>query len=111
MLRQRLSEAFTRRAAGAGLWWGAAALSMMLLRDPAKSFAADHNDPIHVQATYQSGELSGYVVNTGDPAADIADLFAWYSGPPGQAKSLIMALTWRLTNVQSSTVTPVGLSR
>lgn len=57
-----------------------------------ESHAADHNDPVGVQATYQSGTSSSYEVSTGDPAADIADIFAWYS--PDKARA-IFALTWR----------------
>src|SRR5690349_2921010 len=63
---------------------------------PATTEAADHNDPIGVQATYRSGDsLVGYEVATGDPTADIADLFAWYNGPKGNPTSVVLALTWR----------------
>ncbi len=63
---------------------------------PATTNAADHNDPIGVQATYRSGDsLGGYEVATGDPTADIADLFAWYNGPKGNPTSVVLALTWR----------------
>jgi hypothetical protein len=63
---------------------------------PATTQAADHNDPIGVQATYRRGESAGgYEVATGDPTADIADLFAWYNGPKGNPTSVVLALTWR----------------
>lgn len=52
--------------------------------------AADHNDPVGVQAGYQSGTSADYDVSTGDPSADIADVFAWYAG-----EKAIFALTWR----------------
>lgn len=59
--------------------------------------AADHNDPIGVQAAYRSGDsANGYEVATGDPSADIADLFAWYTGEKGHPKSVVLALTWRV---------------
>src|SRR5262249_55015112 len=59
------------------------------------TLAADHNDPIGVQAAYRSGDSGGYDVATGDPAADIADLFAWYTGPRQKPNSVVLALTWR----------------
>lgn len=59
------------------------------------SGAADHNDPIRVQAGYLSGNNASYTVATGDPSADIADIFAWYTGEQGNAKSIVLAMTWR----------------
>ncbi len=44
--------------------------------------AADHNDPGRVQAS---------AADVGDPAADIADMFAWYTD-----QSIVLALTWRI---------------
>lgn len=69
---------------------------VLIAQEPATTIAADHNDPIGVQANYQSGEIGNYVVNTNDPAADIADIFAWYTGEPGAAQSLVLATTWRV---------------
>jgi hypothetical protein len=64
---------------------------------PAPSMAADHNDPIGVQAAYRSGDsANGYTVATGDPSADIADIFAWYTGAKGSPQSVVLALTWRV---------------
>jgi hypothetical protein len=68
---------------------------------PTATQAADHNDPIGVQATYRTGEsAAGYDVSTNDPAADIADLFAWYTGEQGNPKSVVLALTWRADPVE-----------
>jgi hypothetical protein len=64
---------------------------------PAPTMAADHNDPIGVQAAYRAGDsANGYDVATGDPSADIADLFAWYTGEKGNPQSVVLALTWRV---------------
>jgi len=74
----------------------AIAAATALSQAPATSQAADHNDPIGVQAAYRSGNSAGgYEVATGDPTADIADLFAWYNGPQGNPTSVVLALTWR----------------
>ncbi len=62
--------------------------------------AADHNDPVGVQAGYQSGTSADYEVSTGDPQGDIADLFAWYSGPQGS--QAVFAMTWRADPIQGS---------
>src|SRR5581483_8946307 len=68
---------------------------------PAPSMAADHNDPIGVQAAYRSGDsANGYTVATGDPSADIADLFAWYTGEKGNPQSVVLALTWRVDPIE-----------
>ena len=53
------------------------------------SSAADHNDPVRVQATGSDA------ANAGDPAADIADIFAYYTGTQGNPGSIVLALTWR----------------
>jgi hypothetical protein len=42
------------------------------------TWAADHNDPVRVQATGTESSKSG------DPAADIADIFTWYTGDLGR---------------------------
>lgn len=57
-----------------------------------KGLAADHNDPARVQ----SSELRpGFTTNDpGDPAADIADLFAFHT----TQRTLVTILTWR-TNI------------
>ncbi len=69
---------------------------------PSRSLAADHNDPIGVQATYRTGDSAGgYEVATGDPSADIADLFAWYNGPKGAPTSVVLALTWRVDPIEA----------
>ncbi len=62
-----------------------AALSLVATAAP--TWAADHNDPVRVQAT---GTTSG------DPAADIADIFAYYRGPTGKPTSIVLTLTWRV---------------
>ena len=63
---------------------------------PPTTRAADHNDPIGVQSTYRSGDSAGgYRVSTNDPSADIADLFAWYTGEQGNPTSVVLAMTWR----------------
>lgn len=68
---------------------------------PAPTQAADHNDPVGVQATYRSGDSTGgYDVATGDPTADIADLFAFYTGEKGNPKSVVLILTWRADPVE-----------
>jgi hypothetical protein len=85
-----------RRGASRLVALAAGLAGALIAQEPAITVAADHNDPIHVQANYQSGEISGYVVNTGDPSADLADVFAWYTGEPGHAESLVLALTWRV---------------
>jgi hypothetical protein len=69
---------------------------------PQTTRAADHNDPIGVQAAYRSGDsASGYEVSTNDPSADIADLFAWYTGDQGKPASVVLALTWRADPVEA----------
>lgn len=70
-------------------------------RAPESAHAADHNDPIGVQAAYRSGESGNYDVATGDPTADIADLFAWYTGPKGNPDKVVLALTWRADPLQA----------
>jgi hypothetical protein len=71
-----------------GLWrvslLGAA---LGLVATAAPSLAADHNDPVRVQATGTT---------TGDPAPDIADIFAYYRGPTGKPNSVVLTLTWRV---------------
>ena len=68
---------------------------------PRVTEAADHNDPIGVQATYRAGDsVGGYDVSTNDPSADIADLFAWYTGEQGNPTSVVLALTWRADPVE-----------
>ncbi len=47
--------------------------------------AADHNDPIQLEPTPD---------DSNDPAADIADIFAW-NGGTGEDATLNLALTWR----------------
>jgi hypothetical protein len=64
--------------------------------------AADHNDPIGVQATYKAGDSAGgYVVSTNDPAADLADVFVWYTGEQGNPDSVVLAITWRADPVEA----------
>ncbi|MFO0680264.1 MAG: DUF4331 family protein [Polyangiaceae bacterium] len=72
------------------------------LHGESPSLAADHNDPIHVQANHKSGGVAGYEVNTGDPSADIADIFAWYTGTAGDPKSVVAAITWRVDPLETS---------
>jgi hypothetical protein len=87
-----------RRISSRLLPLGAAGLVAMAIafQSPKATRAADHNDPIGVQAAYRSGDsVGGYDVATGDPTADIADLFAWYNGPTGNPTSVVLALTWR----------------
>ncbi len=80
----------------------AAAGIASLAEAPSRSLAADHNDPIGVQAAYRSGDsASGYDVATGDPSADIADLFAWYTGEQGNPTSVVLALTWRVDPLEA----------
>ncbi len=68
---------------------------------PTPTMAADHNDPIGVQAAYRSGDsANGYTVATGDPSADIADIFAWYTGEKGNPQSVVLALTWRVDPIE-----------
>lgn len=77
------------------------ALGAVLTEAPKVTRAADHNDPMGVQAVYKSGSSgAGYEVSTGDPEADIADLFAWYRGPQGRPESVVFAMTWRADPVQ-----------
>ena len=52
--------------------------------------AADHNDPIRVQASGPRLPGGTVEVHSGDPAGDIADLFAWHT-----EKSLVCILSWR----------------
>lgn len=85
----RDAERPTQKAASAlGLWrvtvLGAA---LGLVATAAPSLAADHNDPVRVQATGTT---------TGDPAPDIADIFAYYRGPTGKPSSVVLTLTWRV---------------
>jgi hypothetical protein len=69
---------------------------------PRTTQAADHNDPIGVQSTYRSGDsVGGYEVSTNDPSADIADLFAWYTGEQGNPTSVVLAMTWRADPVEA----------
>jgi hypothetical protein len=84
-----------RTKAGLPVFLAAILSSIVVTQAPDPTMAADHNDPIGVQATYRSGESGGYDVATGDPTADIADLFAWYTGPKGNPTSVVLALTWR----------------
>ena len=86
----------TRHKTRNALLAAAAAGIVSLAETPSSVMAADHNDPIGVQAAYRSGDSSGYDVATGDPSADIADLFAWYTGDQGNPKSVVLALTWRV---------------
>jgi len=81
----------------------AAILSAVAITEaPDASMAADHNDPIGVQAAYRSGEsMGGYEVATGDPTADIADMFAWYTGPQGHPDKVVLALTWRADPIEA----------
>jgi hypothetical protein len=87
------------------VWAVAAALAGAVLsvaETPARSLAADHNDPIGVQATYRAGDsAAGYDVASGDPSADIADIFAWYNGPKGAPTSVVLALTWRADPIEA----------
>lgn len=62
-----------------------AALALACASTP--TWAADHNDPVRVQATGTT---------TGDPAPDIADIFAYYRGPTGKPTSIVLVLTWRV---------------
>lgn len=62
-----------------------AALSLIAASAP--TWAADHNDPVRVQATGTT---------TGDPAPDIADIFAYYRGPTGKPTTVVLTLTWRV---------------
>jgi len=80
---------------------GAVALAS-ITHAPKPTKAADHNDPIGVQATYRSGDSAGgYDVSTNDPAADIADLFAWYTGDQGNPTSVVLSMTWRADPVEA----------
>lgn len=72
-----------------------------LAETPGVTQAADHNDPIGVQAGYRSGESGGYEVQTGDPSADVTDLFAWYNGPKGNPTSVVLALAWRADPIEA----------
>jgi hypothetical protein len=50
---------------------------------------------------YRGGDSTGgYDVATGDPTADIADLFAFYTGEKGNPKSVVLILTWRADPVE-----------
>ena len=83
------------------LFIGAVSLASVA-QAPKSTQAADHNDPIGVQAAFQSGESgAGYEVDTNDPSADIADIFAWYTGDKGNPKSVVFALTWRADPVEA----------
>jgi len=76
---------------------GAALLGSAAFRPPAAE-AADHNDPRRVQST----EFWNTTTTAGaDPAADIADLFAWNKqavagSPDAMQDTLVLALTWRV---------------
>jgi hypothetical protein len=74
---------------------GALLTAGAVVHAPEETMAADHNDPIGVQAAYRTGESGSYEVATGDPTADVADLFAWYNGPRGNPTSVALVLTWR----------------
>jgi hypothetical protein len=83
------------------LFAGAVSLASVA-QAPRPTQAADHNDPIGVQAAYKSGEsAAGYEVNTNDPSGDIADIFAWYTGEKGKPQSVVFALTWRADPVEA----------
>ena len=81
-------------------WLGAAALAIGvagLVRTQVGE-AADHNDPRRVQSTqfWNTTTTEG-----ADPAADIADLFAWNrlatpGAPDPREDSLVLAITWRV---------------
>lgn len=80
-------------------WRGVAALGAVLALSAtsAPTLAADHNDPVRVQATGTT---------TGDPAPDIADIFAYYRGPTGNPDSIVLALTWRVDPIYEVTFDP-----
>jgi hypothetical protein len=68
--------------------------------------AADHNDPRRVQSTEFWNTTS---TEGADPAADIADLFAWNrQAVPGVADplsdTLVLALTWRVNAEDGSSL-------
>ncbi len=71
--------------------------ALAFVASAAPTFAADHNDPVRVQATGTT---------TGDPAADIADIFAYYRGPTGKPDSIVLALTWRVDPLYEVTFDP-----
>ena len=78
---------------------GAGALALMVVAQ-SPTWAADHNDPVRVQAT--GSESSKH----GDPAADIADIFAWYTGPEGAPDKVVLALTWRVDPIYEKEFDP-----
>jgi len=88
--RDTMPERRTARAAVVG-----AALALVATAAP--TFAADHNDPVRVQATGTT---------TGDPAPDIADIFAYYRGPTGRPDSIVLTLTWRVDPLYEITFDP-----
>ena len=81
----------------AGLFLSAGLMALAWVAySPPPTKAADHNDPIGVQTSYRGGEsAAGYEISTNDPAADLADLFAWYTGEQGNPESVVLAITWR----------------
>jgi hypothetical protein len=52
--------------------------------------ASDHNDPVRVQAGGPRLPGNSTVVHSGDPAGDLADVFAWHTD-----RSLVCIVTWR----------------
>jgi hypothetical protein len=64
------------------------------------TWAADHNDPVRVQA---EGADSAH---HGDPAADIADIFAYYTPQAGKPEKIVLALTWRTDPLEEQTFDP-----
>ncbi|HSO32988.1 MAG TPA: DUF4331 family protein [Labilithrix sp.] len=77
-----------RRATRFALLGGAAAA--LIAGAQSLTWAADHNDPVRVQATGTESSKHG------DPAADIADIFTWYTGKQGAPDKVVFALTWRV---------------
>lgn len=83
-------------AATCSMLGGAIAIGVLAARPVA---AADHNDPHRVQSDQFWNTTS---TDGADPAADIADLFAWNqladpaAGPNPEKDSIVLILSWRL---------------
>lgn len=81
-------------------WLGVAALALGVagLARTQVGEAADHNDPRRVQSTQFWNTTT---TDGADPAADIADLFAWNrlatpGAPDPLQDTLVLAITWRV---------------
>jgi uncharacterized protein DUF4331 len=89
----------TKRAPIVAAVLGIAAIGFHVTRSRVVD-ASDHNDPVRVQASGPRLPGGKVEVSPGDPAADLADIFAWHT-----KDSLVCILSWR-TNPANPSLDP-----